>query len=438
MGLFIVTPTARIQTVIELIDEVLATERPADGVLSAYFRARRFIGAKDRREISNQIWRILRYRARLTWALGTEAPTGRLLVAANLICGESKSIDSISGLFSGAKNGPLPLSVNEKRMVLRAKNQNTDVAPRSVKFECPEWILKKIDVDFGDEADKEISAFVDEAGLDLRVNTLKATRDEVLKSLNSEGLDALPTSLSPIGITLPDRIAIGAHAGFQGGLFEVQDQASQICAQLVEAQPGQAVIDICAGAGGKTLAIAGSMVNKGRLVACDISVGRLKRNKKRLRRAGVHNATLRIIEEHDKWLKRQAGVFDRVLVDAPCSGTGAWRRNPDARWHFSPESLENIIATQDGLMDRAAALVKPSARLIYATCSILAEENTARAEAFLARNSNFRAHPVNKIWPRIFSSPYPQIVTPDSPFLTLTPARHGTDGFFVAIFDRVS
>jgi len=428
------TPTARIQAAIELLDEVLATARPADGVLSAYFRARRFIGAKDRRSVSEKVWRVLRYRARLTWALNTDTPTSRLLVAANLVRGESKSIDAIGGLFTGAKNGPLPLSVNEKRMVDRAKTQKTDNAPRTVKFECPEWLLEKIDAAFGNDADKEISALGQEAALDLRVNTLKATRDEVLASLKGEGLDASPTLLSPLGVRLPARIALGAHEGFKNGLFEVQDEASQVCAWLVDAQPGETVIDLCAGAGGKTLALAASMKNKGRLVACDVSVGRLERSKLRLRRAGVHNATLRIIEESDKWLKRQAGTFDRVLVDAPCSGTGAWRRNPDARWHLTPENLENLTKTQDGLLDRGARLVKPGGQLIYATCSLLSEENTARIDAFLARNDTFHIRPVHEVWQPVFDVPCPS----DAPFLTLTPARHGTDGFFVAILTRIT
>jgi 16S rRNA (cytosine967-C5)-methyltransferase len=273
-----------------------------------------------------------------------------------------------------------------------------------------------------------------EAALDLRVNTLKATRDEVLASLKGEGLDASPTLLSPLGVRLPARIALGAHEGFKSGLFEVQDEASQVCAWLVDAQPGETVIDLCAGAGGKTLALAASMKNKGRLVACDVSVGRLERSKLRLRRAGVHNATLRIIEESDKWLKRQAGTFDRVLVDAPCSGTGAWRRNPDARWHLSPENLKNLTKTQDGLLDRGARLVKPGGQLIYATCSLLSEENTARIDAFLARNDTFHIRPVHGVWQLVFDVPCPS----DGPFLTLTPARHGTDGFFVAILTRIS
>jgi 16S rRNA (cytosine967-C5)-methyltransferase len=426
-------PAARIQAAIELLDEVLATDRPADGVLSAYFRARRFIGAKDRRAVSDQVWRVLRYRARLTWALGTAAPDARLLVAANLVRGESKSVDAAAGFYSGAKNGPLPLSVNERRMIERARTQNADDAPRPIKFECPEWLLEKIDAAFSEDADTEILALGQEAALDLRVNTLKASRDEVLTSLKGEGHDASPTPLSPLGVRLPARIALGAHKGFRDGLFEVQDEASQICAQLVGARPGEAVIDLCAGAGGKTLAIAASMRNKGRLVACDVSVGRLERSKLRLRRAGVHNATLRVIEDSDKWLKRQASTFDRVLVDAPCSGTGAWRRNPDARWHLAPENLANLTVTQDGLLDRAAQLVKPGGRLVYATCSLLPDENTERVQAFLARNDKFQTRPISEVWQAVFDTSCPS----SEPFLTLTPARHGTDGFFVAILDRV-
>ena len=426
-------PAARIQAAIELLDEVLATDRSADGVFSNYFRVRRFIGAKDRRAVSDQVWRVLRYRARLAWALGTDAPTARLMVIGNLVRGESKSVDAVAGLFSGVRNGPSPLSTNERRMAERAMTQDLGDAPRAIKFECPEWLLEKIDAAFGEDADKEVSALGQEAALDLRVNTLKATRDEVLASLKGEGLDAALPPLSPLGIRLPARIALGAHEGFKKGLFDVQDEASQICALLVDARPGQAIIDMCAGAGGKTLAVAAAMANRGRLVACDVSVGRLERSKLRLRRAGIHNATLRILKEHDKWLKRQAGTFDRVLVDAPCSGIGAWRRNPAARWHLTPERLENLVSTQDSLLDQAAPLVKPGGRLIYATCSLLPEENTARAQAFLARNDKFQARPVGEVWQTVFDPPCPS----DEAFLTLTPARHGTEGFFVAIFDRV-
>jgi 16S rRNA (cytosine967-C5)-methyltransferase len=433
------TPAARLQASIELLDEVLATDRAADGVISAYFRSRRFIGAGDRRSVSDQVWRVLRHRARLAWALGTDHPTGKLFVAANLVRGDGKSVDAVAGLYSGAKNGPSPLAPNERRMVERVaqkgkEGRDDSVMPREVRLECPWWLLEKFDAAFGAEADTELAALDSEAALDLRVNTLKATREQVLANLKAEELIAAPTPYSPLGVRLPARISLGDHAGFREGLFEVQDEASQLCAQLVDAKPGMSVMDLCAGAGGKTLAIAAAMQNKGRLIACDVSVGRLERSKLRLRRAGVHNATLRILEEKDKWVKRQAGSFDRVLVDAPCSGTGAWRRNPDARWHLKPENLDSLRATQDSVLDQGAPLVKLGGRLIYATCSLLPEENTQRVEAFLARHAGFQVVPIADVWGAVLPTPCPATEN----FLTLTPARTGTDGFFVAILERVA
>jgi 16S rRNA (cytosine967-C5)-methyltransferase len=428
------TPAARLQAAIELLDDVLASDRPADGVISAYFRTRRFIGAGDRRSVSDQVWRVLRHRARLGWRLGADHPTGRLLIAANLARGEGKSVDAIAGLYSGAKNGPSPLAANEKRMVERVNTRDDSAMPREVKLECPWWLLAKFDAAYGDAADLEIAALDSEAALDLRVNTLKATREKVLADFAAEDRDAKPTPHSPIGVRLPARISLGDHAGFREGFFEVQDEASQLCAQLVDAKPGSKVMDLCAGAGGKTLAIAAVMQNKGQITACDVSVGRLERSKLRLRRAGVHNATLRILEDKDKWMKRQSGTFDRVLVDAPCSGTGAWRRNPDARWHLKPENLDSLRATQDSVLDQGAPLVKLGGRLIYATCSLLPEENAERVEAFLARHPGFKPIPITDVWKAVLPTPCP---TSDV-FLTLTPRRTGTDGFFVAVLERVA
>ena len=428
------TPAARVQAAIELLDEVLDTNRPADGVLSAYFRNRRYIGAGDRRSISEQIWRILRHRARLTWALGTDHPSGRLFVAANMVRGEGKTVDAVAGLYSGAKNGPSPLVAHEKPMVERVTARDDSNMPREVKFELPWWLLQKFDAAFGADADPELAALNVEAALDLRVNALKSTRPAMMALLKEEDHTPQETPLSPLGIRLAARISLGDHKGFKDGLFEVQDEASQLCAQLVDAKPGVAVMDLCAGAGGKTLAIAGTMGNKGRLIACDVSVGRLERSKLRLRRAGVHNATLRILEDTDKWIKRQAGSFDRVLVDAPCTGTGAWRRNPDARWHLTPENLVSLAATQTQVLEQGACLVKLGGRLIYSTCSLLPEENQERIAAFLAAHPSFKVLPVTDVWPQVLTAPCPAT----GPYLTLSPHRTGTDGFFVAILERVA
>ncbi len=427
------TPAARLQTIIELIDEVLASDRPADAVIAKYFRDRRFIGGGDRRSVSDQTWRILRSRAQLMWALGTDQVTGRLFIAADLARNEKKTVDAIAGVFSGAKHGPHPLSSNERRMAERAGERKTEI-PREAKLECPAWLLAKFAAAFGADADKEVAALNIEAQLDVRANTLKTTREAVLAGLQAEGMRATIMPIAPFGVRVDGRMNLATNSSFRDGEFEVQDEGSQICAGLADARPGQAVMDYCAGAGGKTLAIAAAMQNKGRLIACDVNIKRLERSKIRLRRAKVHNATLRVLEERDKWVKRQAGTFDRVVVDAPCSGTGAWRRNPDARWRFAPEHLERLKTTQDTLLDETSTLVKAGGRLVYITCSMLPEENSERVNAFLERNTAFRPVPVSSVWAEVFTTP----PLTDETFLTLTPARNGTDGFFIAILERTS
>jgi 16S rRNA (cytosine967-C5)-methyltransferase len=430
------TPTARVQDAIELIDRILTADRPADGVVLSFFRGRKFVGAKDRRAISDQAWRIQRNHARLKWLLGTDTPNARLLVLADMMTNESMNLDRAAMLYSGKRFGPAKLSENERRMGMRVQEYaaRTDM-PRAVRLEVPYWFLPKLDESFGKNADAEIAALSTEAALNMRVNSLKADREQVLNLLSEEGHVPEVALLSPLGLRIRARMNLAANKHFRAGLFEVQDEASQICSMLVDAKPGHAVLDLCAGAGGKTLAIAAQMQNKGRIVACDVATGRLIRSKQRLRRSGVHNATLRVLEgEQDKWIKRQKGTFDRVLVDAPCSGVGSWRRNPDARWRLSPENLVNLALIQDRLLDQAAPLVKKGGRLIYSTCSLLPEENQARVDAFLARDKNFKVIPWQTVWPEAVKTPPPVW---DQPCLTLSPARNGTDGFFVAILERV-
>jgi 16S rRNA (cytosine967-C5)-methyltransferase len=431
------TPTARVQDTIELIDKILTSNRPADGAVLSYFRGRKFVGAKDRRAISDAAWRIQRNHARLAWLLGTEAPNARLLVLADMIANDNMNVDRAAGFFSGARFGPGKLSENERRMAHRVMEYaaKSDM-PRAVRLEIPYWVLPKLDEAFPANADAEIAALGTEAALNLRVNTLKADREKVLTLLSEEGHVPEVGLLSPLAVKIRGRINLAGNKHFREGLFEVQDEASQLCAMLVDARPGQAVLDLCAGAGGKTLAIAAQMNNKGRIVACDVATGRLIRSKQRLRRAGVHNATLRILEgEHDKWVKRQKDVFDRVLVDAPCSGVGSWRRNPDARWRLSPEGLTRLADVQTRVLDQAAPLVKKGGRLIYATCSLLPEENQGRVAEFLARDARFKLIPWKNVWAGTVKTAVPAW---DQPTLTLSPARNGTDGFFVAILERVS
>ena len=269
------------------------------------------------------------------------------------------------------------------------------------------------------------------APLDLRVNTLKTTRDDVLEELKKLGIKAEPCALSPIGIRVADRPSLNALPMLKTGLVEIQDEGSQLVALMVDARPGQRVMDFCAGAGGKTLAIAAQMNNKGRITACDVLENRLKRSTERFRRADVHNIEVRPLkDEHDPWVKHHKGEFDRVLVDAPCSGTGTWRRNPDARWRMLGPGLEQLLPLQARILDSAARLVKVGGRLIYATCSLLPQENEHQIDAFLKGHGDFHVIPYGNIWTENPLSAHPE-------FLSLTPARHGTDGFFAAVLERV-
>jgi 16S rRNA (cytosine967-C5)-methyltransferase len=276
------------------------------------------------------------------------------------------------------------------------------------------------------------------APLDLRVNRLKADRDTAQRALAAEGIRAEPTPWSPLGLRITHRVPLAGTAAFKDGLVEVQDEGSQLAAPLADARPGMRVVDFCAGAGGKTLALAAQMENRGKLVACDTASWRLERAGIRLRRAGVSNVERRpLSSERDPWVKRHApkgkeGGFDRVFVDAPCLGIGSWRRNPDGKWRMTPNDLAELLVRQRDILASAARLVKPGGRLVYATCSLLREENEDQAEAFLAASPDFVLYPVGRAWAETLNDRCPG----GEDYLRLTPARHGTDGFFVALFER--
>jgi 16S rRNA (cytosine967-C5)-methyltransferase len=402
------TPAARIAVAIELLTDVLRTEsRPADALANDFFRARRFIGSGDRRAVSDRVWRVLRTYHRLTWWL-TDKPTPRLLVAASLLL-ESGSLADVASAFSGGQFAPAPLAPSEQAVLRRLQGRTLEHAsmPDAVRLEVPDWLLPRIDP-------AELAALLQPAPLDLRVNLLKATRDEARAALAAEGLEATPTPLSPWGLRIEGRKQVTTGAAFRAGLVEIQDEGSQLVAALVGARPGMRVADWCAGAGGKTLALAMTMQNRGQLLACDVSATRLDGAVRRLRRAGVHNVERHLIEPGDKWAKRRARSFDRVLVDAPCTGTGTWRRNTDARLRLTEADLAELLPKQAAILDQAASLVRIGGRLVYATCSLLSEENEDQVTAFLARHPGFA-----------------QMDT-----LSLTPAHHGTDGFFAAVLER--
>lgn len=420
------TPADRLQAALELIAEVERNPRPADAVVSAWFRGRRDLRDADRGEISALLHAVLRAHARLGWWLAKydrpATPRNRLL--AWLALGRVRTREQIQGLFA--------LTEAERRLLGSLQGGSIDHPdmPEAVRAECPEWALEPLRRRFGEAFAGEMAAMLAPAPLDLRVNPLRATREAVLAELRRRGLAAEACRMAPWGVRVAERPSLARVPMLKTGEAEIQDEGSQLVAMLVDARAGERVVDFCAGAGGKTLAIATQMANKGVVIACDVQEGRLKRAAERFRGAGLHNIQTRLLSsERDKWVKRHKGGFDRVLVDAPCSGTGTWRRNPDARWRAEDAGLEALAALQANILDSAARLVKPGGRLVYATCSLLPQENEAQVEAFLAGHPEFRVVPLAETAPQVTDSAHPD-------HLSLTPARHGTDGFFAAVMAR--
>ncbi len=428
------TPAARLASAIELLAAIEAAPRkPADAVANDFFRGRRYIGSGDRRAVSDRVWRVLRSRRRLAWwlARGPGAPTARMLAAASLLL-EGWTLAGVAQSFSGGRFGPEPLEAAERAALRGLEGHTLDhpEMPDAVRFELPDWLCPLLAARFGSDFPAEMAALAEPAPLDLRVNTLKATRDEAQAMLREEGVESEPTPLSPWGLRIPSRLAVTNGPAFQSGAVEIQDEGSQLIAALVDARPEMRVADYCAGAGGKTLALAMTMGNRGHIVACDVSAPRLEAAVRRCRRAGVHNAERHLIAEGDKWAKRRAGTFDRVLVDAPCTGTGTWRRNPDARGRLRESDLAELAGKQATILDAAARLVRNGGRLVYATCSLLQEENEAQVSAFLARRPDFALVPLRRAWSLDSACPG------DGACLSLTPLRHETDGFFAAVLER--
>jgi len=428
-----VTPVARIAAAIELLESVETLKnRPADAVANNFFRERRFIGAGDRRAVSELVWSILRARRRLHWWLREPAPPSVTVGAWLLLDGWT--MGDILQAYSGGRFSPAPLQPSEKERLSRLEGRSLNHPSMSlaVRLELPDWLAPLLEERFGADLPAEMAAMAGNAPLDLRANLLKTTRDQAQAALAAEGLDARPTPLSPWGLRIDGRKPVTTGPAFQTGLVEIQDEGSQLIALLVGSAPGMRVADWCAGAGGKTLAMAMAMDNKGQIVACDVSADRLDGAVRRLRRAGVHNVERHLIEGDGKWVKRRAGSFDRVLVDAPCTGTGTWRRNPDARTRLTETDLAELLVKQAAILDTAQTLVRKGGRLVYATCSLLPQENEAQVSAFLARHPAFGLLPLSRAWP--LDTPPPV----DGEMLSLTPAKHGTDGFFAAVLERAA
>lgn len=433
------TPGARYQAVIDLIDTADAADAPLDGVLKRWAREHRYAGGGDRRAIRGLVYGIVRHRRALAWWLErSDVPVaGRSLLLAALVLLERQDTDALTSAFGVGKYAAEALDGDERALIGALSGQDIDTAeqPRDVRLNYPAWLDPVLETAFGPALEDELTALSAEASVDLRVNTLKGDSAAAIARLAEDDIEAVPTPLSPIGLRLPGRVQLGQGGAWKDGLVEVQDEGSQLVALLTDAAPGSAVLDLCAGGGGKALALAAAMQDQGRLVACDAAEARLRQIRPRLARAGVTIVTEQVIaDETDPWLSGEAGAFDRVLVDAPCSGSGAWRRHPEAKLSLTPDTVSDMAALQRRLLAAAATLVRPGGRLVYATCSILPDENDAVVDAFLVDDPSFREVPVGDIWSRVASGDFPC----GGDRLMLTPHRHGTDGFFAAVLERAS
>jgi 16S rRNA (cytosine967-C5)-methyltransferase len=436
-----VTPGARVAAAIDILETMAAGNRPADDVAASYFRQHRYIGSKDRAQVARHVYSVLRHRAVLDWWVDragrsniAASPRSRMIAA--LAVAESEPAGEIVGSFDGGRFRPAALSPVEDRLVraLAGRSLRHPAMPRAVANDLPDWLEPYLEAVYGERLEAEMAGLNAPAPVDLRVNLIKTDRDGARRALAAEKIHAEPTPWSPIGLRLAERVPLSGLAAFKDGLVEVQDEGSQLAALLLGATPGMRIVDFCAGAGGKTLALAAAMKNRGKLVACDTAEWRLERSGQRLRRAGVSNVERRALStERDPWIKRHAKSFDRVLVDAPCLGVGSWRRNPDAKWRATPQDLAELQIRQHDILASAARLVKPGGRLAYITCSLLREENEAQAERFLEETPDFTLYPAARAWDEAIGTPYPAA---DTDYLRLTPAQHGTDGFFVALFER--
>jgi len=438
------TPGARLEAVIEILKQVWSGNQATDRVTDMYFKKRRYAGSSDRRAIQATLYDVLRHRSRLDWWVERSglslSSKPRSRVIANLVLSEKSSPDEISSLFNGLSHSPLTLSEEEHELIgdLYGRPLTHSDMPNAVALEYPNWMHDSFLTQWGDSLKTEILALNQTAPVDIRVNTLKSTVAVAKNELENQLIETEYTPLSPIGLRLINKSRLAGTKAFRNGLIEVQDEGSQIVSLLCNVAPGMLVVDYCAGAGGKTLALAASMGSKGRidgkLFACDISQSRINRMEPRLQRAGATAVCCKLLTGNNNvWFIENKSSADRVLVDTPCTGTGAWRRDPNAKWRFTSEHLDNICAQQKQILDDAATLVKLGGRLIYATCSVLYEENEKQLFDFLKNNDDFTSVPIDQIWAETIG----QSPSPTGPCLRLSPASTGTDGFFCAVLERV-
>lgn len=413
--------SSQLEAAAEALRRVLAFDHPADAILSRYFREHRGLGQTDRTFVAESVFGVLRRKRLLDRLTGGDAAPRRLLLAYLM------RIAGISGreLHAVLTNG-------EAEWLAGLRAISLDDLPLAVRADLPDWLVERLGLQMpGTDILALGRALQQPAPLDLRVNTLRADRDTVLRQLAATGIEGEATPYSPLGIRLKGKPALNRHPLFLDGSVEVQDEGSQLLGCLVAPKRHELVVDFCAGAGGKTLMLGAMMQSHGRIYAFDVSEKRLAQLKPRLKRSGLSNLhPQRIQNENDTRVKRLAGKIDRVLVDAPCSGLGTLRRNPDLKWRQSPQTVEALKLKQAAILSSAARLLKPGGRLVYATCSLLAEENQDIVGAFLAQHQNFKLLNCKDILKQ------QQINLDTGPYLQLWPHRHATDGFFAAVMCR--
>ncbi len=417
-------PNALLELATDLLHKVLQFDTPADRIVSDFFRTHRELGQRERHTLAETTYTVLRQR--LLFQHLAQSGKGEMERRLVLLGWQGNE-----GFLRAALTEP------EQQWLAQVQSVDRGALPEKLRHNLPEWLAETLKASIGDDFWPLVNSLNESAPLDLRVNTFKAKRDEVQKALAAGRIEAVVTPYSPWGLRIQGKPALNKLDVFNAGEIEVQDEGSQLLALLTDAKRGEMVVDFCAGAGGKTLALGAAMRNTGRLYAFDTSGHRLAALKPRLARSGLSNVyPVQIAHERDDRIKRLAGKIDRVLVDAPCSGLGTLRRNPDLKWRQSPESIEELRVKQAAILASAARLLKPGGRLVYATCSLLEVENEAIAAAFSESHvREFKPLAVAPLLEKAHVAEAQTLVRGD--FLRLWPHRHGTDGFFAAAWERL-
>lgn len=434
---------ARIQAAIELLDAIDASLKAggaaADVIVKAYFRARRFAGSKDRAAITELVFANLRRHAEMLWRAGEGADARTRMIA--YLAATDQNIDES---FDGSLYAPPPLADDERQLVERIKNTQGDEGddrPDWVSAACPPWMLDRFRDRFGDRLDAEMAALQGRAPLDLRVNLLATNVEDISEELEAQGLAFEPGAFASTSFRILKNIDLSALAIYASGKVEVQDQGAQIASALCGAQPGQQVADLCAGAGGKTLALAADMANQGSILAFDTVAKRLAELNERSHRAGAQIITTELLPTEGArraaTLQNLHNSADLVVLDVPCSGTGTWRRNPESRWRLTAQALQKYCEIQKRLLGEGAMLVRPGGRLAYITCSLLLDEDEDQITAFLEGNPGFRLTPYRDVWGENLNGLAPQTLSVLPECLCLSPGSHATDGFFVALLEKI-